>query len=363
MLIETSCFDNLPAPRGSNVRYPLNEVLFFALCAVISGAEDCSDMALFARSKADFLGRFLSLPHGTPSHDTFSRVFRYLDPRAFHERFLTFMSDFAAKVEGVVAVDGKSLRRAYDHVDGQSPLHLVNVWAAEQRLVLGQLSVDKKSNEIQAVPELLEWLSLSDVTIMADAMHCQRSLSEQIVEANGQYVLAVKGNQKTLFDDIRFMMAHEADTTAVTDSGHGRIETRSATVITDLDWLQEGHQWPGLSAVGRVTRRRDLADEVTEESAYYLLSEAMTPERMIDVTRQHWTIENSLHWVLDVTFKEDENRTRCDYGAENLALLRKLTLNATEKEPSKGSKKGKRKKAGWDDDYLFAIIQQFIQLR
>lgn len=363
MLIETSCFDNLPDPRGSNVRYPLNEVLFIALCAVISGAEDCSDMALFARSKADFLGRFLSLPHGTPSHDTFSRVFRYLDPRAFHERFLTFMSDFAAKVEGVVAVDGKSLRRAYDHVDGQSPLHLVNVWAAEQRLVLGQLSVDKKSNEIQAVPELLEWLSLSDVTITADAMHCQRSLSEQIVEANGQYVLAVKGNQKTLFDDIRFMMAHEADTTAVTDSGHGRIETRSATVITDLDWLQEGHQWPGLSAVGRVTRRRDLADEVTEESAYYLLSEAMTPERMIDVTRQHWAIENSLHWVLDVTFKEDENRTRRDYGAENLALLRKLALNATEKEPSKGSKKGKRKKAGWDDDYLLAIIQQFIQLR
>ena len=159
------------------------------------------------------------------------------------------------------------------------------------------------------------------------------------------------------------MMSHEADTTAVTDSGHGRIETRSATVITDLDWLQEGHQWPGLSAVGRVTRRRDLADEVTEESAYYLLSEAMTPERMIDVTRQHWAIENSLHWVLDVTFKEDENRTRRDYGAENLALLRKLALNATEKEPSKGSKKGKRKKAGWDDDYLLAIIQQFIQLR
>ena len=327
MPIETSCFDSLPDPRGSNARYPLNEILFIALCAVISGAEDCSDIALFARSKANFLGRFLSLSHGTPSHDTFSRVFRHLDPQAFHERFLTFMSDFAAKIEGVVAVDGKSLRRAYDHVDGQSPLHLVNVWAAEQRLVLGQLAVDKKSNEIQAVPEILEWLSLSEVTITADAMHCQRSLSEQIIAANSQYVLAVKGNQKTLFDDIRFMMAHEADTAVVTDSGHGRIETRSATVITDLDWLQEGHHWPGLGAVGRITRRRELANEVTEETAYYLLSDALSPTRMMEVARQHWAIENSLHWVLDVTFKEDENRTRRGHGAENLALLRKLALN------------------------------------
>lgn len=320
-------------------------------------------LSLFARSKADFLGRFLSLPHGTPSHDTFSRVFRHLDPKALHEQFLTFMSEFAAQLEGVVAVDGMSLRRAYDHVDGQSPLHLVNVWAAEQRLVPGQLAVDEKSNEIQAVPAILEWLSLSAVTITADAMHCQRSLSEQIIEANGQYVLAVKGNQKTLFDDIRFMMEHEADTTVVTDSGHGRIETRSATVVTALDWLQEDHQWPGLGAVGRITRCREQATDTTEETAYYLLSEAMSPARMIEVARLHWAIENSLHWVLDVTFKEDENRTRRGHGAENLALLRKFALNVTEREPSKGSKKGTRKKAGWDNDYLLAIILQFAQLR
>ncbi|WP_284047070.1 ISAs1 family transposase [Halomonas llamarensis] len=242
-------------------------------------------------------------------------------------------------------------------------MHLVNVWAAEQRLVLGQLAVDQKSNEIKAVPELLELLSLYDVTITADAMHCQRDLSEQITQGNGQYVLAVKGNQKTLYDDIHFMMENEIDTVAVTESGHGRIETRSATVITDLDWLQQSHQWPGLGAVGRITRRRELADKITEETAYYLLSEALSPERMIDVTRQHWDIENSLHWVLDVTFKEDDSRTRCGHGAENLSLVRKLALNLIEKAPTKGSKKGKRKQAGWNDDHLLAIIQQVVQLR
>lgn len=359
----TSCFSDLPDPRGPNARHELDEILFIALCAVLCGAEDCSDMALFGQSKAPFLRRFLTLPHGIPSHDTFSRVFRHLDPEAFHDHFLAFMSRFAEQVEGVVAVDGKTLRRSYDRAAAQSPLHLVSLWAADQRLVLGQRAVDEKSNEIKAVPELLRLLSLSGVTVTADAMHCQRALSQQIAEEGGHYALAVKGNQGALLDDVQFMMqTADAGKTRV-DSGHGRVESRRATVVTDTDWLQNAHQWPGLKAVGRITRRRELADKTTEEVAYYLLSDGLSPEQLIDVTRQHWGIENRLHWVLDVTMQEDKSRHRRDHGPENLALLRRLAFNVAKLEPSKGSMKGKRKQAGWNDDYLLNLIRQFAQLR
>lgn len=359
----TRCFSDLPDPRGRNARHELDEILFIALCAVLCGAEDCSDMALFGQSKEPFLRRFLTLPHGIPSHDTFSRVFRHLDPDAFHDRFLDFMSCFAEQVEGVVAVDGKTLRRSYDRAAAQSPLHLVSLWAADQRLVLGQRAVDEKSNEITAVPELLKLLSLSGVTVTADAMHCQRALSRQIIEEGGHYALAVKENQGVLLDDVQFMMeTAEAGDTHV-DSGHGRIESRQATVITDLDWLQSTHQWPGLKAVGRITRRRELTDKTTEEVAYYLLSDALSPEQLVEVTRQHWGIENRLHWVLDVTMQEDQSRHRRGNGPENLALLRRLAFNVAKLEPSKGSMKSKRKQAGWNDDYLLSLIRQFTQLR
>lgn len=359
----TSCFSDLSDHRGPNARHQLDEILFIALCAVLCGAEDCSDMALFGQSKAPFLRRFLRLPHGIPSHDTFSRVFRYLDPEAFHDRFLTFMSRFAEQVEGVVAVDGKTLRRSYDRAAARSPLHLVSLWAADQRLVLGQRAVDEKTNEIKAVPELLELLSLSGVTVTADAMHCQRALSQQITDEGGHYALAVKGNQSALLDDVQFMMEAAGVGEPHVDSGHGRIESRQATVITDTDWLQSAHQWPGLNAVGRITRRRELADRTTEEVAYYLLSDELSPERLIDVTRQHWGIENRLHWVLDVTMQEDQSRHRRGHGPENLALLRRLALNVAKMEPSRQSMKGKRKQAGWNDDYLLSLIRQFAQLR
>ncbi|WNK19134.1 ISAs1 family transposase [Halomonas piscis] len=359
----TSCFSDLPDPRGTNARHELDEILFIALCAVLCGAEDCSDMALFGQSKEAFLRRFLSLPHGIPSHDTFSRVFRHLDPAAFHDHFLSFMSRFAEQVEGVVAVDGKTLRRSYDRAAAKSPLHLVSVWAADQRLVLGQRAVDEKSNEITAVPELLKLLSLSGVTVTADAMHCQRALSQQITEEGGHYALAVKDNQRALLDDVQFMMETASAGEPHVDSGHGRVESRQATVITDIDWLQSAHQWPGLKAVGRITRRRELAEQATEETADYLLSDALSPDQLIEVTRQHWGIENHLHWVLDVTMQEDQNRSRRGHSAENLALLRRLALNVAKLEPSKGSMKGKRKQAGWNDDYLLALIRQFAQLR
>ena len=292
-------------------------------------------------------------------------MFRLLDPEAFQKWFLGFMRQFAQGCEGVLAVDGKTLRRSYDRAEAQSPLHLVNVWAAEQRLSLGQLAVDGKSNEITAVPKLLEMLALPEMVVTADAMHCQRQLSQQVVEQGGDYVLALKGNQGTLSDDVRLFLDDPATPllqATQTNKGHGRIETRTASISDDVAWLQERHQWPGLAAVGKITASRQMGDRSSVENRYYLLSQAFTPERFNHIVREHWGIENRLHWVLDVVFNEDQSRNRKDHCPDNLALLRKLALNLARLEPSKGSMRGKLKRAGWDNDYLVTILSQFTKI-
>ena len=356
----------LEDPRHGNAeRHSLHDILVIALCTILCGGETCTDMALFGRSKREFLESFLPLRNGIPSHDTFSRVFRLLDPEAFQEWFLGFMRQFAQGCEGVLAVDGKTLRRSYDRAEAQSPLHLVNVWAAEQRLSLGQLAVDGKSNEITAVPKLLEMLALPGMVVTADAMHCQRQLSQQVVEQGGDYVLALKGNQGTLSDDVRLFLDDPATPllqATQTNKGHGRIETRTASISDDVAWLQERHQWPGLAAVGKITASRQMGDRSSVENRYYLLSQAFTPERFNHIVREHWGIENRLHWVLDVVFNEDQSRNRKDHCPDNLALLRKLALNLARLEPSKGSMRGKLKRAGWDNDYLVKILSQFTKI-
>lgn len=355
------CFAGLDDPRDDNARHALNELLMIALCAVLCGAEDCSDMALFGRAKEGFLRQFLRLRHGIPSHDTFSRVFRLLDPQQFHDSFLRFMRRFAKTVAGVVAIDGKTLRHSFDRASGQSPLHLVSAWAAEQRLVLGQLAVDGKSNEITAVPKLLAMLSLKGTIITADALNCQRGIAEQVLAQGGDYVLALKGNQGCLHADIRLFLDDprvKPDSTHTTvDADHGRIETRTALVSSDVAWLSH-HRWPGLAAIGKLTRSRQSAGKTTTETAYYLLSAPFTAERFGAVARHHWGIENSLHWVLDVTMNEDQTRNRKDNGPHNLALLRRLALNLARLEPTKGSMKGKLKRAGWDDAFLTQLLVQ-----
>ena len=260
----------------------------------------------------------------------------------------------------------RTLRRSYDRAEGSSPLHLVNAWAAEQRLALGQWAVDGKSNEITALPKLLEVLSLPGVVVTADAMHCQRQVAQQVVEQLGDYALALKGNQGTLNDDVRLFLNDPAtpvvQATQV-NKGHGRIETRTASVSGDVDWLQERHQWPGLRAVGKITARRQQGDRTSRETRYYLLSQLFTPERFNDIVRSHWGIENQLHWSLDVVFNEDQARNRKGNCAENLALLRKLALNLDRLEPSKGSMRGKLKRAGWDNQFLVSIISQFAKIQ
>ena len=359
--------DPLEDPRHGNAgRHSLHDILVIALCTILCGGETCTDMALFGQSKREFLESSLPLRNGIPSHDTFSRVFRLLDPEAFRMWFLGFMGQFAQGCEGVLAIDGKTLRRSYDRAEAQSPLHLVNAWAAEQRLVLGQLAVDGKSNEITAVPKLLEMLALPGMVVTADAMHCQRQLSRQVLDQRADYVLALKGNQESLHDDVRLFLDDPATPLAQatqTNKGHRRIETRTASISSDVAWIQERHQWPGLAAVGKITARRQQGERSSVESRYYLLSQPFPPERFNAIVREHWGIENRLHWMLDVVFNEDQSRNRKDHCPENLALMRKLALNLARLEPSKGSMRGKLKRAGWDNGYLAIVLSQFTKIQ
>ena len=358
------CWEGLEDPRTGNAGlHDFYELLIIALCAVLCGGQSAVGMARFAKAKEPFLRGFLELKNGLPSHDTFSRLFRLLDPAQFGAAFQRFMARFSERIEGVVAIDGKVLRRSFDHASGKSALHMVSAWGCEQRLVLAQVATDAKSNEITAVPKLLEMLSLKGTIVTTDALNCQRAIAQQIVEQGGDYVLALKGNQGTLHDDVSRFLDDPACGATVTqptvDADHGRIETRTAMVSTDIEWLQKDHHWPGLAAIGKVVRVRETATKTTTETAYYLLSTALSGERFNDVVRSHWGIENCLHWRLDVVMNEDQDRSRLDNGPNNLAVLRHLALNVMQKDPSKGSLRGKFQCAGWDDAYLTKLLALF----
>jgi|BarGraNGADG00212_1021973.scaffolds.fasta_scaffold44026_1 predicted transposase YbfD/YdcC len=358
-----ACFSGLEDPRASNARrHDLHELLLIALCTFLCGGESCVDMADFAVEKEAFLREFLALPGGFPSHDTFSRVFRQLDPESFRACFQTFMARFAEACHGVVAVDGKSLRRSFDTASARSPLHMVSAWSCEQRLVLGQCATDAKSNEITAIPKLLAMLALNGTIVTIDAMGCQRTIAQQIIDQGGDYALALKDNQATLALDARLFLDDPARTAGpvhtTIDADHGRIETRTATLSHDIGWLQDIHAWPGLAAIGKITRQREFGRKTSTETAYYLLSTPMNPARFAEVARAHWGIENSLHWVLDVTMNEDKARNRLDNGPENLAILRHIALNIITRETTKISRRRKLKKAGWNNEFLRKLILQ-----
>lgn len=359
-----ACWEGLADPRKGNAAlHDFHEILMIALCCVLCGGQGAVDMALFAEAKEPFLRSFLKLENGIPSHDTFSRLFRNLDPEQFRAAFQRFMAQFSEPLQGVVAIDGKVLRRSFDRASGKSPLHMISAWGCQQRLVLAQMATEAKSNEITAVPKLLQMLSLQGAIVTADALNCQRTIARQIVEQKGDYALALKANQETLYDDVALLLADpqsKAETSKpVVEADHGRIETRTARVSTEVEWLQKQHQWPGLKAVGKVVRVRETPEKITTETAYYLLSKALAPERFNDVVRQHWDIENSLHWRLDVVMNEDQDRTRMGNGPQNLAVLRHMAINAMQKEGSKGSLRGKFKRAGWDDAFLYRLLELF----
>ena len=356
-------FEGLEDPRTGNAGlHDFHEVLVIALCAVLSGGQGATHMAAFAAAKEPFLRGFLRLEHGIPSHDTFSRLFRLLEPEQFRAVFQRFMARFSETVQGVVAIDGKVLRRSFDRASSKSPLHMVSAWGCEQRMVLAQIATDAKSNEITAVPKLLGMLSLKGTIVTADALNCQREIAQQIVDQGGDYALALKGNQGTLLDDVSTYFDDPASKTTtakpVVDGDHGRIETRTATVCTDIDWLED-HRWPGLTAIGKVVRTRETTTKTTTETAYYLLSSALSPERCNEIVRSHWGVENRLHWRLDVVMNEDQDRTRLDNGPHNLAVLRHMALNVMQKDTTKGSLRTKFMRAGWDEAYLARLLALF----
>lgn len=349
-----SHFAEVTDPRASNARHDFLEVIFIALAAVLCGAEDCTDMALFARSKLALLRQVVKLEHGPPSHDTFSRVFRLIAPEPFEAAFARFTASFAGALKGVVAIDGKALRGAYERGRKAMPLHLVNVWAAETRMVIGQRLAPGR-NEVLGAQQALALLDLEGCIVTADALHCRVDTAQAILDAGADYALAVKANQPTLLAKAQALI-EGADPAAEAVSGpakaHDRVEARAALVVTaeDIDF-------PGLAAVARVeTHRKTVGEPKTVIVRWFLLSTVVTAQRMIEIARTHWTIENQLHWVLDVTFDEDAVRSRKDNAPRNLALVRRLALNLLRQHPDKGSIKGKIKRAGWDDAFLLSIL-------
>ena len=367
-----ACWEGLEDPRTGNAAlHDFHDLLMIALCTVLCGGQNAMDMAEFGKAKEPFLREFLKLTSGIPSHDTFSRLFRLLDPDKFGAAFRRFMAAFSKQCQGVIAIDGKVLRRSFNRASSKSALHMVSAWGCEQRMVLGQIATDAKSNEITAVPKLLAMLSLKGTIVTTDAMNCQRAIAQQIIDQGGDYVLALRGNQGTLHKDVSLFLNDPACTgtpTAQTvDADHGRIETRTATVSTDIDWLQKDHKWPGLAAIGMVRRMRETpiktasatTYKTTTETAFYLLSSPLSAERFNEVVRSHWGVENRLHWRLDVVMNEDQQRNRSDNGPNNLAVLRHMAMNVMQKDTTKGSLRGRIKRVGWDDNYLKTVLALF----
>ncbi|HET8996624.1 MAG TPA: ISAs1 family transposase [Acetobacteraceae bacterium] len=357
----STCWDELEDPRTGNAQlHDFHDLLMIALCTVLCGGQTATDMALFARAKETYLRGFLKLPAGLPSHDTFSRLFRLLDPVKFSAWFQRFTAAFGAQLRGVIAVDGKVLRRSHNKAKGISALHMVSAWGCEASLVLAQIATDTKSNEITAVPKLLAMLSLKGTIVTADALNCQRAIAAQIVEQGGDYALPLKENQPSLLADVSLFLDDPTtspdDRHQSVDADHGRIETRTATVSTAIGWLTETQKWPGLRAIGKVVREREIDGKTSAETAYYVLSTPMSAERFNQVVRSHWQVENRLHWRLDVVMNEDQARNRAGHGAHNLAVLRHIALNLMQKDGTKGSIRGKFKRAGWNESYLNGLL-------
>jgi len=358
-------FDQLDDPRVDRTKlHALTEILFIAIAGTLAGAEGWRELEAFGHAKRPWLIRYLDLPHGIPSDDTFRRVISRLNPTRFEACFRTWMAAAVAQSDGaLISIDGKTLRGSHD--GGQPPLHLVSAWAEANRLVLVQEPVEDHANEITVIPKVLEILELHGCIVTIDAMGTQWAIAEQIIDQGGDYVLALKSNHPTLYEDVRTFfdeaqarsfggIAH--DYVQETDGGHGRIEVRHCWCTSDVAWLADQTKWKGLRTIVCLSSRRIVGETESQQRRYYISSLPAQASVIAHAVRSHWGIENRLHWVLDMSFGEDRSRVRKAYGPENLGLLRRIALNLLRQEPSKGSLKGKRKRAGWDETYLSTVL-------
>jgi predicted transposase YbfD/YdcC len=360
-------FRDMPDPRqAGKVTYPLDEVLLLCLLAVLAGAETFVDIARFGDKKLSLLRRFRPFRDGTPSHDHLGDIFATLDAEQFQRCFVAWVAALTGVPEGVIAIDGKTSRRSYQKKGAKAPIHMVSAFAARQRLVLGQVKVAEKSNEIVAIPKLLDMLAIEGAIVTIDAMGCQREIAQKIVDKKADYVLALKGNQGSLRGDIEVFVAEQKakdfkDTTisqdATVDADHGRIETRTTTVIHDVAWLQQRHNWPGLKAVVVVESTRETGNKIERETRFYITSLALLAILLGPIVRRHWAIENSLHWVMDMIFRDDECRVRTDHAPANFTTIKHMACNLIRKAPGKDSLRLRRKVAAWDDDFLASLVE------
>lgn len=363
-------FSHIKDPRIDRTkRHQLIDIITITLCAVISGADSWVDIELYGQTKRKWLKKFLELPNGIPSHDTFARVFARLDPEQLQQCFLAWVQSITQQFTGeIIAIDGKTLRHSYDSSNDKSAIHMVSAWASANRLVLGQVKVDEKSNEITAIPKLLKVLSLKGCIVTLDAMGCQREIVSQIVSQEADYVITLKKNQVNLYDQVEaiFKQSLKKDFKGgfhtdgkISESGHGRQETRYYRSLTNLDEpIDPDGKWSNLNSIGMAEYMRvEKNGNTSLERRYYLSSLSLKAQELAHIVRGHWTIENQLHWVLDVQFDEDDSRIRKDNAPENLAIIRQIALNLLNQEKTvKNGVKSKRKKAGWDNDYLLKVL-------
>ncbi len=355
--------ERIDDPRRDLTRlHNLNDILLIGVIAVICGADTWNEIEQYALEKEEFLRSFLDLPNGIPSHDTFNRVFSAIDSNQFEACFMEWVMSFTKLIDKeVVALDGKAIRGAKSH-GKKSPIHMVSAWADGSNVVLGQVKVSEKSNEITAIPDLLEVLLLKGCIVTIDAMGCQTDIASKIVEKDAAYILAVKENQKQLYLDIRdeFRFGKNIRTTVSQDLGHGRIETRKCSVITDFGHIEDPERWERLQTIIKIESTREFknSDKPTQTATrYYISSLEADPEDFQKAVRSHWGIENKLHWALDVAFSEDASRKRTGNSAQNFSILKKIALNLLKKDTTaKIGVKSRRLKAAWSNDYLLKIL-------
>lgn len=354
-----SSFKFLPDPRIERCkRHNLLDIIILSILAVLNGAESYDEIALYGKENSSFLRQFLSLKNGIPSHDTINRVFQSLNPDKFELCFIAWVEGLkeTGAIERVIAIDGKTVRGSKDSFHHKSPLHCVNAWSVENGLCLGQLQCAQKTNEITTIPILLDLLQIKGSIITIDAMGTQTEIAKKIVDNNADYILAVKGNQKELSEDVKMTCSAKR---AVSDSstiekGHGRIETRRCEVFKT--GYVDNKRWLGIKSVIKITSTREIAEKIETQERFYISSLDVNND-FNTLIRSHWCVENNLHWVLDMVFREDEQRKRAKHAAQNFSIVRKIALNLLKKDTTKGSLKSKRLKAAWNKQFLIDIIK------